>query len=299
MNARASDPGAGLAVLVDLWLGSYGSENTRSAYAADVAAFSSWCGERGRLALDATTADVARYLAWSGRSGAGGATVARRRSALTSFFAFAHENDAGLDNPMTALSRSAPSSPRSTSTTAVLADNDARALLRASDRIGPKTGALVRLLMSDGVRLGEVLAADVRDFQHEPGEAGLIVHRRGRRQVIPLTLPTARKVREYLERRRRGPLFLCDTPGRDGARLSRFGADYLLKEAARVAGLDARISANALRRRYVATAAARGMHIDDIRDHVGHRDVRTTRRYLDPDDSATPSSPKGAQPERR
>jgi site-specific recombinase XerD len=275
MTNGVSGSGAELAALVDLWLGSYDSENTRSAYAADLRAFSRWCGDNDRLALRATTADIARYLA---ASSASDATVARRRSALGSFFDFACDSDARLRNPMTGLAPSEPT--RSESTTAVLADRDARALLRASDRIGAKTAALVRLLMLDGVRLGEVLAADVPDFQRAAGSAELVVHRRDRRQTLPLTAPTARRLGEYVGRRRRGPLLLSDTPGRKGARLSRFGADYLLKDAARVARLEKRISANTLRRRYVAAAAHAGAHIDDIRDQVGHRDARTTRRYL-------------------
>jgi integrase len=146
--------------------------------------------------------------------------------------------------------------------------------------------------------LGEVLDADVSDFQGASTPAALVVHRRDRRRTVPLTAPTARRVREYVGRRRRGPLLLSDTPGRGGQRLSRFGADYLLKEAARRARLDTRISANSLRRRYVAAEAKAGTHLDDIRDQVGHRDVRTTRRYLDPDVNPKAPSPR-ARLERR
>jgi integrase/recombinase XerD len=284
-----------LEMLVDLWLASYGSENTRAAYGGDLWAFSRWCEDHGRLTLRATTADLAQYLAWSQESGASASTLARRRSSLGSFFDFAGESDSGRHNP---AALDATSSSQSASPTAVLADRDAEALLRASDRLGPKPAALVRLLMLDGLRLGEVLAADVADFRHKTTQPALVVPRRDRRRTVGLSLPTVRRLRHYLGRRNRGPLLLSDTPGRHGARLSRFGADYLLKQAAQTARLDTAISANTLRRRYVAAASKAGIHIDDIRDHVGHRDVRTTRRYLEPDVNPTVPSVR-ARYERR
>jgi integrase len=214
---------------------------------------------------------------------------------LGSFFEFAWQNDVVVENPMPTH---ASAGPRSPSSTAVLADQDAQALLRASDRVGAKTAALVRLLMLDGLRLHEVLAADASDFEGATAQPALIVRRGDRRRTVPLTAPTARRLREYVGRRRRGPLLLSDSPGRDGERLSRFGADYLLKEVARQAHVDAKVSANSLRRRYVAAEVNAGTHLDDIRDHVGHRDVRTTRRYLNPDVNPKVPSPS-ARPERR
>jgi hypothetical protein len=37
-----------------------------------------------------------------------------------------------------------------------------------------------------------------------------------------------------------------------------------------------------LRRTHVSIAQRDGVSLDDIRQTMGHRDVRTTRRYLDP-----------------
>jgi site-specific recombinase XerD len=99
---------------------------------------------------------------------------------------------------------------------------------------------------------------------------------------LPVQGPSARRLSRYLGRRRRGPLFLSDTPGRESSRLTRFGADHILKKVAATARISTRLSANALRRRYVTTAVASGSDVYDIRDHLGHRDVRTAMRYLEP-----------------
>src|SRR3954452_4914129 len=86
-----------LAAVAELWPASYGSKNTRSAYAGDLSAFNHWCGEADGLPVEATTADIARYLEWSRAEGVSPATVSRRRSALTSFVDFAgrHETSSG------------------------------------------------------------------------------------------------------------------------------------------------------------------------------------------------------------
>jgi site-specific recombinase XerD len=68
--------------------------------------------------------------------------------------------------------------------------------------------------------------------------------------------------------------------------LTRFGIDYLVKQAAHAAGIDQTVSGNTLRRRYVMAAHANGTDLDQIRESAGHADRRTTRRYLDPDTPA-------------
>src|SRR4051812_13291390 len=285
----------GLETLVGLWLDSYASANTRAAYGGELSAFSRWCLAQERVALTATTEDVAAYLAWSEAAGASNASLARRRSALASFFGFACRAGAREANPVGAVA-SQPTAEGSS--TAILDDDDATALLRASDRLGPKSAALVRMLMLDGLKLGELVAADATAFRADTSHGSLVVDRQQRRGPVRLSAPTVRRLQEYLGRRRRGPLLLSDMPGRQMSRLTRFGADYLLKEVARAARLGARISANTLRRRYVAAAAGAGAHVDDIRDQLGHRDARTTRRYLEPDVNATMPS-RAARPERR
>lgn len=270
-----------LDALVRLWLDTFGSVNTRAAYGGDLAGFRQWCAEGGRLPLTATTEDLAAYFSWCEAAGATSATVARRMSALDSFFSFACGADVIGFNPTTTMDR--PSIAR-TSSTAVLDDAETAGLLRASDRLGAKSAALVRLLMVDGLRLGEVLGADAADFDGGAPKSSLTLGRERRRsRTVALHPTTARRLVRYLGRRRRGPLLLSEAAGRDNGRLTRFGADYLLKQVADAAQVRTRVSANTLRRRYVSAAIQAGAHLADVRDHFGHRDARTTERYLDPE----------------
>jgi site-specific recombinase XerD len=80
-----------------------------------------------------------------------------------------------------------------------------------------------------------------------------------------------------------GPLFVGPSRGRAGStRLTRFGAAHLIKQAAAAADIQQPVSANVLRRTHVSNAHRDGVSLDDIRQTMGHRDVRTTRRYVDP-----------------
>jgi site-specific recombinase XerD len=267
------------------------SANTRAAYQADLAQLAAWCREGGSLdLLSIDSADVARYRTACELAGAAPATVARRLSTISSFSAFAATNgaqpalgrDAELERP----------SVESTSRTELLSDADAEALVAAADRIGARSAALVRLLLLEGLKVGEVIRADAHDLGGRPPRVTLTIGDRPTR-TIDLHRDTGSAVRKYLGRRREGPLFLSERRGHEPRRLTRFGVDYVIKQVAGAAGITQSVSSNVLRRRFVVAAHAYGSDLDEIRRKTGHAQARTTRRYLESnenelDSDATP-----------
>jgi integrase/recombinase XerD len=280
----SDDSSAAVALSVARFLDACRSPNTRAAYRADLADIAKWCrmnpgpdGSVDLLTID--VADVARYRTALELAGASAATVARRLSALTSFGAFAESDGSPL-----ALGREARIERPATdtaSTAEVLTDTEAESLLAASDRLGDRAALLVRLLMLDGLKAGDVVASNASDVAGRPPRVTLHLSER-RPRTIELHAETATAVRSYLDGRRDGPLVLSERRGRAQDRLTRFGLDYLVKQVARAAGISRPVSANTLRRRYVMAAHANGSGLDAIRDNLGHADRRTTRRYLGP-----------------
>ena len=134
-------------------------------------------------------------------------------------------------------------------------------------------------MLFDGLKLAEVLAADAEDVSVTPQGAELALERRDPLDLL-LDARTATALVSYLDGRTEGPLLLGESPTRLPGRLTRFGADYMLKRLSADAGLDQAVSANTLRRSYVANAFAGGASVESIRDQLGHVDVRTTRRHL-------------------
>jgi integrase/recombinase XerD len=280
-STATGDAAATLAVAA--FLQSCRSSNTRAAYRADLDHLAAWCA--GREAVDLLTidaADVARYRTACEVAGASPATVARRLSAISSFGAYAAA--AGAEPALTAEMDVDRPTVESASTAEVLSDTDAEALLAAADHISRRSAVLIRLLMLDGLKVGEVIRANASDVSGRPPRMTLRLRdRRGR--TIDLHLDTAASAHRYLGRRRDGPLMLSERRGRQPDRLTRFGVDYLVKQVVRSAGLSQAVSGNTLRRRYVIAARADGTDLDTIRENTGHADRRTTRRYFIPDAS--------------
>ncbi|MGH9136273.1 MAG: tyrosine-type recombinase/integrase [Acidimicrobiales bacterium] len=273
-SPRSSGPGD---ELMRGWLDTLRSANTRSAYAGDLDRFIRWCDRQGGGSpLIADAAAIERYRSAGVAAGAAGSTLARRMSALRSFYCYAVEHGALTVSPVGSWVVPADAS----SATDGLTPDDVRRLVAACAAAGPRTSVLVGLLLYDGIRLGEILGADVGDVAFRGRAAHLAVDRRDGVTSIRLDGRTARPLRTYLDGRTTGPLLLGASPTRAPARLTRFGADYLLKQASATAGLEPPISANALRRSFAGRLRAEGVTVGAIRDRMGHSDVRTTLRHL-------------------
>jgi site-specific recombinase XerD len=268
------DP-AVLQAAVAAWLDNYDSPHTRAAYSADLAHFRHWSRSEqvDPLALDED--DLRRYRAACEAGGAAPATVARRLSAIASFGSFALARGTAGVQPRVER----PTLPAA-STTQSLSEGDAAALLAAADRMNPRAALLIRLLMLDGLKIGEAVRADATDISGRPPGMTLTL-RAAAPRVIHLHPDTADLVAEYLGRRRRGPLLFSEHRARVTERLTRFGVDYIVKQAVESAGIGGAVSANTLRRRFVMAAHERGEDLEGIRQSAGHADSRTTRRYLD------------------
>jgi hypothetical protein len=81
-------------------------------------------------------------------------------------------------------------------------------------------------------------------------------------------------------RRRRGPLFTSNRAAStdEPSRLSRFGADHLLRQL--TGAKQARVTANALRRFHISDSHRAGDDVGEIRERAGLADTRGVRRYL-------------------
>lgn len=266
------------------WLAGYTSANTRAAYEADLRSYLTWCAQHHREPLNVTAANIDDFREARQSGGASTATIARQFAALRAFYTTAERLGACVDSPFDDRRANSPAE----SATPVMTSAEVRRLLAVVAN-EPRLAVLVQLLLGEGLRLSEALAIDHDDISGPSRCKRVHVVRHGRRRHIPLSPATSKAV-DRLQRgsRRSGPLLVAESNKSSAPeRLSRFGADFLLKQAAQSADIDVVVSANVLRRTHAALAHDAGEHIDDIRDRMGHRDVRTTRRYLAPDSQPT------------
>ncbi len=267
------------AAFVPGWLAQHASGNTRAAYESDLRSFARWCDETGRDVLGALAGDVEGYRDACLATGMSSATVARRMSGIGSFFRYVNDAGVAVENPAQAASRPAPAN---APPAAALDDTEIEALVEAAERLNTKAAALVLLLAVEGMKLNTALAIDVPRVHVGRRGVAIEVDRRGTRERVEVGDRTGAAVEAQVGARTRGPLFLGESAvAQRSARLTRFGADFLIKRTAAASGIDKPVSANVLRRGYVNAARRSGTPLEDIADRAGHRGARATARLLE------------------
>jgi integrase/recombinase XerD len=273
IEARTSSPLHALAVA---WLLGYSSERTRRAYRRDLEHFTAWCAEHELDPLAVRRPHVDAYARTLTDAGIAASTVARRLSALSSFYAYAVAEEVLDRNPVAHVRR--PRISVDASTTIGLDRDDARRFLAAAADDSPRARALVALLLLDGLRVSEALAADVDDLGTARGHRTIRVTRKGATTAtVPLAPATIDAVAAYLDGRSSGPIFTTATGGRWAASEA-FRAVRRIAQAAGVAAA-AQVSPHSLRHTFATIALDAGASLRDVQDAMGHADPRTTRRY--------------------
>lgn len=253
------------------------TKHTRRAYERDLRQWFTWCAELGIDPLDANRASVAgfRRALESGDKPAQPSTVARKLSTLAGYYKYAVAEAAIASSPLEHVKR--PGTPAD-SPTLGLDRVEAKALLAQASEHSLRAGALVALLLHDGLRISEALDTDIDKLGTARGHRTLTIIRKGgaRRHVV-LAPATAAFIDAYLGDREAGPIFTT----KSGRRLDQPGAFRLIRRIARAAGIEHadEISPHSLRHTFVTLSREAGAPLEDVQDAAGHADPRTTRRY--------------------
>jgi len=153
-------------------------------------------------------------------------------------------------------------------------------LLTAAEEHGPRSAALMSLLVYNGLRIAEVLACDVEHFSHQRGHRVLrIVRKGGKASSEPLAPIVLHTLETYIGDRTAGPIFL----NADGdARLSYSIAYKLIRRLAKRAGIAsaARISPHSLRHSFATELLASGVPLQDVQDAGPRRSTHYARLRL-------------------
>lgn len=203
------------------------------------------------------------------------ATVARRISAISRFYTYCVRQRAVAESPFLGLDR--PAVDDDSPTTGLTLD-EIRQLVKAAAADGARSEALIRLLVSNGLRISEAISADVEHLTYEQGHRIMLLTRKGnKRAKTPLPPAVIHAIETYLAKRTTGPIFTTAT----GGRLDRAAAFRIVRRLAREAGITswARISPHSLRHSFATAALDEGVPLRDVQDAMGHADPRTTRRY--------------------
>lgn len=145
--------------------------------------------------------------------------------------------------------------------------------------------ALVELLYGTGIRIGELVALDVRDLELRAQEIR-VMGKGGKERVVPIPEQARRALAEWLELRRHPglmgePLFISLRPRRESAprRLAAREARRIVAERAIGADLGEHVHPHRLRHSYATHLLDMGADLREIQELLGHASLSTTQKY--------------------
>ena len=269
------------------WLESerrYGA-NTLAAYESDLDDYLGYAGG------DAGSAppDRRRFRGWladmAGR-GLARTTVARRVSALRSFYRFCGRTGRIDINDLSWLR--APRPPKSVPKP--VSEEDARALLaailrrRGDDWVNQRDFALLMMLYGSGLRISEALDLTRRDVPL--GDWLRITGKGGKIREVPVLPAIAEAVAAYVgacpfDGGPDAPLFVSARGNAFGAR----AAQRLVESLRLELSLPAHVTPHALRHAFATHLLGNGADLRAIQELLGHASLSTTQRYTNVDEA--------------
>lgn len=266
--------------IIAAWQLAQTSRHTLAAYTRNLMDFCAWLDGYGFDLLEVQRVQVNGYrLTLAGAP----ATVARKLSALSSFYRFARVEGLVDMNPVEAVAR--PNIDADHSATQGLTRDQAKALLAAAAVDSPRSHALVSLLMFTGIRVSEALNANTADYGHDAGHRTLTIQRKGGKAAkVAVPAPAVAALNVYLNTTGAElvagaggslPIFTTAT----GKPWNRSEVFRTIQRLAREAGIQGQISPHSLRHSFATIALDSGTTLHDLQDSMGHADPRTTRRY--------------------
>jgi site-specific recombinase XerD len=279
--------------LVAGWLLAQLSDSTREAYQRDIEIWLAHLAAHDVHPLAAIRGHADAWARLMARTpGRGGkppspATINRRIASVSSFYDYCVSDDAIDVNRIRAVKRHRID--KDFSPTFRPTADQAQAIMRVAHDDGPRSTALVILLIFSGARVSEALGAEWEDISTDGEQPVLeVVRKGGTKAYLPFKPPelVGGALDAYREHRARrahvephgitGPIFM----DRNGRPLTRQAAANLIASIGRRAGCP-RLSPHSLRHAFASLSKEAGASKDDIQKWMGHQDGRTTQRYLD------------------
>lgn len=264
------------------------SPNTRLAYQADLAKFVQFLERRKIATLNAVTRnDLLDFLLFEKERGLGVNSISRLFVALKVFFRFLQQE--GL---LTRNITEVMDSPRWwKALPATLSLKEVERLLAAPDGAKPvalRNRALLEMLYATGLRVSELCNLTLDNIYFEAGY--LRCTGKGQKErVVPFSEKAAEVLKKYLAAAR--PRFTEDARNRAvflarrGQKISRKMVWKLIRQYARQAGIQKKVSPHTLRHSFASHLLANNAPLRIIQEMLGHADIATTQIYTHVDQS--------------
>ena len=222
-----------------------------------------------------------RYIAALLEEGYEKSSIARKLSALRSFYAYLTQVNIITKNPLLTVS-----SPKLTKRLpAFLSSDEVNRLLTAPDSstpLGMRDKAILELLYASGLRVSEIAGLDIINVNLAEREVR-VLGKGSKERITLMGKPAANAIDCYLREGRpkligtrfTGALFL----NRYGRRLSRRSIEQMLSRYAAAAGFTKRVFPHMIRHSFATHLLDGGADLRVVQELLGHANLATTQIY--------------------
>ena len=203
-------------------------------------------------------------------------SIARKVSSLRSFYKFLIREGLATSNP--AKSVSTPKREKTLPTTLTV-DEAFRLMETQAGKQGLRDRAILELLYSSGIRVGELVGLNLDQLDTDLGIVKVLGKGRKER-LVPVGSKAVEALKAYLEEREgedgEAPVFVNPRGGRLTAR----SVGRLVKKYSKHSGIFRRVSPHTLRHSFATHLLDAGAEIREIQEMLGHVSLSTTQRYI-------------------
>jgi len=258
------------------------SENTVKAYAADIAIFLTFLHQRRITDINSIQVEVIHsFLEECKKKKISHRSNARRISALKNFFSFLAAENLISHNPFFTidLPRSGRTLPKALSLEEV---NRLLAMPASTSPVIIRNYAMLHLLYSTGLRVSELVALSLSSCNLSSCFVR-IIGKGDKERLVPFGEVAQKQLETYLEKsrplilkgRRSNILFVTNR----AKEMTRLRFWQIIKEAARVAGINKNISPHMLLHSFATHLLTHGADLRAVQLMLGHSDITTTQIY--------------------
>lgn len=249
------------------------SRHTEINYIADIKQFGSLTGQT----IHVTPSVIREYLEKLSKMKYSRNSVTRKVISVRNFFKFLVRTKALKANPFKYILT--PKTEKKLP--AYLTEQETEALLRAAegrDFLSLRDRAIMELLYSTGIRVGELVSLNVRnvDFVNEEIK---VMGKGSKERIVPAGETALVILRGYMKElfkiQPEGMLFI----NKNKARLTARSMARILKKYAVKAGIEKKATPHTLRHSFATHLLDRGAGLRDVQEMMGHANLSTTQIY--------------------
>lgn len=259
------------------------SKNTLAAYLGDIEEFSAFLAGKGvDSPAAAKNTEIVSYLLQMKEEGKSAATVNRKLASLRMFYKYMLEQKLISENPVAGIKSMKIEKKGIEYLTIEEVD---RLLSLPDDSIkGKRDKAILEVLYATGIRVSELVDVKVSDVNIRMGFISCM-GQRSKARIIPLGRPARAALEEYIYDVRKalvrsntddGTLFV----NYHGEKLTRQGLWKIIKDYAKKADIENKITPQTLRNSFAVHMVQNGADLKSLQELLGHEDISATQIYL-------------------